>query len=317
MRGDRLALFAGLAAIAALSVGSQTPDRRKENESAEVAATPETLLERLNRIRRDRGLPKLRAEPVLAALAVDRAASSQAGPLDLHDATRRDRDAAERAGYPARTLAELYVGSEGGADAVLANALQSSDFDEEVARAENTSVGIGAALREEMPIYVFLFASSQVDFLASKAASLGDLMSVRRDVLARVNGERASARLPPLRAHPRLDEAALRHAQDMLARAYYGHVSPDGRTPLDRGRAAGYRTRAVGENIARGPASVPEVMDAWMKSPEHRAHILSPAFRETGSAVAVGPDRSGYQVIWVQCFGRPAEEPVVGPARRR
>ena len=322
MRGARGApVPLGLAFLAylAAAAGTALPDPRtgtangsaqpsaSATPSGEARATPEAVLEGINRIRSDRGLRPLRAEPVLAAIAAERAAASQAGPLDPQDATRRDRDAAARSGFEAGTFTEIYVGSEGGVETVLSNARASSDFAEELGRDEIAALGIGVARRDGMPIYVFLFASSQADLFASKTEGLGDLASVRREILSRVNRERTAAGRTSLRAQPRLDEAALRHAQDMLARSYYGHRSPEGRTPFDRGRAAGYRSRAVGENIARGPHSAAEVMDAWMRSPEHRAHILSRDFTETGSAVAVGRNASGYQVIWVQCFGRPEE----------
>ncbi|MEO8433170.1 MAG: CAP domain-containing protein [Acidobacteriota bacterium] len=306
---------AGLAAGAFL-FGAPLRSGAASSEGPSASATPEALLERVNASRSDRGLPPLRLEPALAALAAERAAASQSGPLDFQDAARRDRDAAEERGFEARSFAELYVGSEGGAATILVNASRSAEFEEEIARAGNTSIGIGVARRGGMGLYVFLFASSFSEHFAASTAPLGNLDRIRAEMLARVNGERAAAGRIPLRAQKLLDEAALRHARDMLARSYYGHASPDGRTPLDRARAAGYRTALVGENIARGPYTVAEVMDAWMKSPDHRSHILSPEFRETGSAVAVGRNDAGYQVIWVQCFGKAQDaEPVRG--RRR
>jgi hypothetical protein len=45
-------------------------------------------------------------------------------------------------------------------------------------------------------------------------------------------------------------------------------------------------------------------MDGWMSSPIHREHLLSPVFAQIGSGVAVGKNANGYQILWVQCFGR-------------
>ena len=99
----------------------------------------------------------------------------------------------------------------------------------------------------------------------------------------------------------------------MIARSYYAHESPEGSTVIERSKALGYRPRFAGENIARGQYRVEEVMDGWMNSPPHRAHILAANFTETGSAVAVGRNANGYEVIWVQCFGRPREGVPVAP----
>jgi uncharacterized protein YkwD len=104
----------------------------------------------------------------------------------------------------------------------------------------------------------------------------------------------------------------------MLARSYYGHDSPEGSTALERSKAAGYKPRFVGENVARGQYSPEEVMDGWMGSEKHREHILGKLFTDVGAAVAIGKNKNGYQVLWVQVFGRPKELiPSPRPARPR
>ncbi len=117
------------------------------------------------------------------------------------------------------------------------------------------------------PLYTLLFAVSEHDYYAARTAGLADLAAVRREVLEKVNAERAKAHVRPLLLDPRLDAAAQRHAEDMLARGYFAHASPEGKTVRQRAEAAGYRWHAVGENIALGQLSVDEVVQAWMKSP--------------------------------------------------
>ena len=46
-------------------------------------------------------------------------------------------------------------------------------------------------------------------------------------------------------------------------------------------------------------------MDGWLHSPAHRANLLSSVFTEVGAGVAYGKNDNGWQVLWVQCFGRP------------
>ena len=124
-------------------------------------------------------------------------------------------------------------------------------------------------------------------------------------MLARVNSERVRAGLPPLRREEHLERAAQRHAQDMLARSFYGHETPQGVGPFARALAAGYRPGSIGENVARGQFSVEEVMDGWIKSPPHRRQLLDPEFSEVGFGFAHGHNADGYQTYWVQLFGRP------------
>jgi uncharacterized protein YkwD len=115
-------------------------------------------------------------------------------------------------------------------------------------------------------------------------------------VLALVNSERSRAGVSALRYDPALARAAQAHAEDMLARSYFDHVSPDGRRFSDRAAAAGYQGFATGENIAQGQRSATEVMSSWMNSAGHRRNILSSDSNEIGVGVA--------QRTWVQVFGK-------------
>ncbi|MGW6512728.1 CAP domain-containing protein, partial [Streptomyces niveus] len=114
-----------------------------------------------------------------------------------------------------------------------------------------------------------------------------------------VNAERSKAGCGPVSANSQLRTAALRHSQDMAAKDYFDHNSPDGKDPGDRITAAGYRWTTYGENIARGQQTAAEVMKGWMNSPGHRANILNCAFKEIGIGVH---DASGGP-WWTQAFG--------------
>jgi uncharacterized protein YkwD len=105
---------------------------------------------------------------------------------------------------------------------------------------------------------------------------------------------------PPVTWNNLLEDAALGHAQDMSERDYFSHTSRDGRSMSDRVIAVGYtykgfKTFAVGENIAQGQMSIDEVMDGWLKSEGHCRNLMNPAFREVGVA-----ETNHY---WVQDFG--------------
>jgi uncharacterized protein YkwD len=270
----------------------------------------ETFLQKINASRQKSALAPLRLSPSLSRLAQQRAQEIAAGGSRSDQvAAQEDAHAAARSGYEARFLAEVDVQADGDIDRVFANATQPGGlFEEEIRRRDSRDLGLGVATRDEVPLYVFLFGLSWEDFIAGRRAELSDLSRVRRHLLERVNRERGKAGLLPLREEPLLDSTAQRHANDMLARSYYGHESPEGTTVLQRSKAVGYRPRFVAENIARGPDTAEEVMNGWMGSPTHRANILGSFVSDLGAGVAFGKNASGYQIIWVQCFGLPREK---------
>ncbi|MFE3328198.1 CAP domain-containing protein [Streptomyces sp. NPDC059176] len=116
------------------------------------------------------------------------------------------------------------------------------------------------------------------------------------------NEERAKAGCAPLRTNSRLQAAAQGHADDMAARNYYEHDSPEGRDAGDRIEAAGYDWRKWGENIHKGPKSARTAMQDWMDSPGHRDNILDCGFKDLG----VGVNLSSNGPWWVQAFGAPS-----------
>jgi uncharacterized protein YkwD len=108
----------------------------------------------------------------------------------------------------------------------------------------------------------------------------------------------------PVRWNYALAQASRLHAEDMARYDYFSHRGRDGSDPAARVKRAGYRYRATGENIAAGQTKPEDAMAAWMKSPEHCANLMNPAFTEMGVAFAVD-SRSEMGVYWTQTFGRP------------
>jgi uncharacterized protein YkwD len=126
------------------------------------------------------------------------------------------------------------------------------------------------------------------------------MTSTESAVLDLVNDQRAKAGCRPLVANGTLVTVARAHSADMAARNYFSHDDPEGRSPFDRMRAAGYAGRTMGENIAAGYQTPAAVMDAWMNSAGHRANILNCAFAEIGVGHATGGSFGAY---WTQDFG--------------
>ncbi|MGW9171286.1 CAP domain-containing protein [Streptomyces decoyicus] len=137
---------------------------------------------------------------------------------------------------------------------------------------------------------------------AGKSAAQQDAKRADRyeaKVLQLVNKVRAEHGCGPLRRDARLAKAARLHSQDMSAHNYYAHSSPDGRDPKDRMEAQGYKD-AHSENIDAWETKPEGAFRAWMKSPGHRANILSCSSQATGVGVAFGGKLRAY---WTQDFG--------------
>jgi len=272
----------------------------------EYQATRETFLEQINAVRAKAAVRALRLSTVLSAaaqgLAEEAAAGHDAGGSPAEEGARL----AGKSGYEARIISEVTAEADGDVASVIAAWKDGggTPADEIVGR-DYREMGLGVAIRNDRPLYVLLLGLSWEDYFHEHTDLLKNLERMREQMLARVNRERTSRGITPLRRQPNLDEAAQAHAEDMFRRRYYSHDSPDGKTAIDRELAKGYRAKYAGENIARGQYSVDEVMDGWMESKTHRDHLLSPTFNDVGFGLAFGKNPGGYEILWVQNFGRP------------
>lgn len=267
--------------------------------------TRREFVERINAVRKTAGVPPLRLSGPLSSVAQKRAGEIAAGGDMQGSAAREDAHRATEAGYEPRVVSEVAARADGDVASVVSGWRESEGAPaRDLVGADYREVGVGVSL-EGTPLYVVLFGLSWEDFFREKTAPFADLERMRREMLARVNRERTSRGLAPLRRQPRLDDAAQAHARDMFARRYYSHDTPEGKSAMDRIQAAGYRARYAGENIARGQYSVDEVMDGWMESKTHRDHLLSPVFDDVGFGLAFGKNPGGHEILWVQNFGRP------------
>jgi uncharacterized protein YkwD len=140
-------------------------------------------------------------------------------------------------------------------------------------------------------------AKSSACLDADLTPSAYNVPRVRAATLCLVNRERAGHGESPLSEDPRVTSAAQGHTEDMAFGDYFDHVGRHGDTPLSRLRASGYLSspRAgyeIGENIAWGTlwlGTPRAIVAGWMASPEHRANILDPRYRDTGIGVSAHP----------------------------
>ncbi|WP_372369377.1 FHA domain-containing protein [Candidatus Uabimicrobium sp. HlEnr_7] len=92
--------------------------------------------------------------------------------------------------------------------------------------------------------------------------------------------------------------AARKHSGYLRANKIFAHNvpgEPEGATPAQRARTAGYTGRGVGENIYMGRTSPQEAHNGWVHSAGHHRNILNLMWRAMGSGQS-----SNY---WTQKFG--------------
>jgi len=126
--------------------------------------------------------------------------------------------------------------------------------------------------------------------------------AAERGALDEINRFRARNDRPPLCYNSRIDAAAHWLARDMAAKDYFSHTDGLGRDGGRRLAAFGYAWRWWGENIAAGYATWHAAIVTWERSPEHRANLLSPHFREIGLGRAYRAG-STYGTYWTADFG--------------
>jgi hypothetical protein len=123
-------------------------------------------------------------------------------------------------------------------------------------------------------------------------------------IIDATNRARIAAGLPPLRSNQKLIASAKTKTMDMITRGYFEHESPNGNGVADLATAAGYDYIVIGENLARGAfVDAEDVVNEWMKSPGHRANILSTNYEEIGTYAAQAVYDGNEVWFVVQHFG--------------
>jgi uncharacterized protein YkwD len=135
---------------------------------------------------------------------------------------------------------------------------------------------------------------------ADLAANSANLDAVRTAIVCLHNQIRARNGLPLLKGNAKLRRAAEGHSAEMVQKHYFDHTSPGGATMVDRILASGYvradRGWVLGENLEWGTGSLSTprgALDAWMKSPGHRANILKRSYRHMGIGIVLGVPTGG------------------------
>ena len=249
----------------------------------------------INRLRTGEGncavakqLPPLKPQAALERVARDLARGEK---LD---------QSLKSAGYRATHSTALSITGDG-VGAHVAVMLAKRSYCQQFQDGAMTEVGIYLDARQVWIVMAAPFAPLVGVSEQSAGQRVLDLVNQAR-ATPRKCGNTAFNAARPVRWNDALAEASRLHSEDMARYNYFSHSGHDGSDAAQRVERAGYRYRTTGENIAGGQMKPEDAMAGWIKSPEHCANLMNPAFSEMGAAFAVDR-KSELGVYWTQVFG--------------
>ena len=230
--------------------------------------------------------------PLQRDAALDGAARLVARGADLPQAL-------QQAAYRASSSNMIDIG--GAADDAAIREVLADGFCADVRNPAYTAVGAYERGKEFWLVLAAPFAP-----LAASTAQTAEERVLELVNAARAAGHRCGRRrfdaAKPLTLSAALTRAAAAHAADMAANGFMDHQGSDGSSAGERANRAGYRWRAVGENIAAGHPDADAVVEGWFQSAGHCANLMNPQFAEMGVAFAPAP-HSDLRILWAQLFG--------------
>lgn len=152
-----------------------------------------------------------------------------------------------------------------------------------------------AALVVKLTVAGFLFATYPSE------AELSAIISA--NMLSLINEARVEAAVAPLVNNETLANFAKVKGNDMIARDYFAHNTPDGKKPWEWIDRSQYDYVYAGENLAMDFITAEVVQEAFMKSPSHRKNILNSKYHDAGIAVVEGELEGHKTTLLVEFFG--------------
>jgi uncharacterized protein YkwD len=124
-------------------------------------------------------------------------------------------------------------------------------------------------------------------------------VTLQSDIVYWTNQHRVKHGCAKLRLDANVARAARNHSAWMARSGRFSHTGVGGSTFIARVKSAGYAT-PLSENIAWGYRDGAAVVNAWMKSPGHRANILNCKAKAVGVGAVYSANGTPY---YTQDFG--------------
>lgn len=126
---------------------------------------------------------------------------------------------------------------------------------------------------------------------------LADAQAYAQQVADETNALRGDHGVPVLEADGCAVEAALARARDLVGAGELEHAALDAVIA-----ACAPPGGSAAENLSRAAAAPAEVVDAWSRSPGHRANLLDPALTRLGVGCVVDETGTEPQMLCSQVF---------------
>lgn len=169
--------------------------------------------------------------------------------------------------------------------------------------------------------------------LLALGSSVGALSAIARDpsgnvlsyatsmsingLLESTNSARSQNGISTLKLNSQLNAAAQAKANDMAARNYWSHNTPEGNLPWIFVSAQNYAYQKLGENLATGFADERTTVNGWLSSPSHRDNMLDGTFSEVGFGFTNNGNYTsamrGPMTIVVAFYGQPQAQAASSP----
>ena len=161
-----------------------------------------------------------------------------------------------------------------------------------------------------IPMLVMLFVV--LSFGSFQPLQLGRVLAAKTDItslglLKNSNQQRAKHNVAPLTENKILAQAAQDKVNDMIARNYWSHQTPDGEQPWIFIDDVSYSYQRAGENLAYGFVTSTATINGWMQSESHRENMLDPLYSEVGFGIAEAQNFQGQgtQTVVVAFYAAP------------
>ena len=162
---------------------------------------------------------------------------------------------------------------------------------------------------KSLMVYTLIIASANYLFFPllgldhSKVAAASSISTSR--LVDLVNYSRTQGGLKGVQVDDKLTNAAMAKALNMFTKDYWSHFGPDGESPWQYIKGAGYSYIYAGENLAKDFTDTDTLFSAWMNSPTHRENILKKEYIDMGIAAVSGNLLGKPTILVVQIFGTP------------
>lgn len=133
--------------------------------------------------------------------------------------------------------------------------------------------------------YAFKASFSGFDYLPGDLESLA---GQERLIFHTTNAIRAVNGLSALEYSEKASGCVREHCEDMSARNYFSHDTPEGVSSAQRMKNSGIEYGSCGENLAAGYLDAFGMADGWYNSSGHRKNMLDSKFGYLGVGVARG-----------------------------